>query len=364
MENNDIQMLRLGFEEDEKEFYEASKIGINKKMRRFFSDARKNAKQGTCFTCGKECSSFCKSHSVPKFCLKQVAVNGKVYFSGMQSEIPFMGDDSGIKEAGTFQLICRECDSTLFQDYESPAAYNSRPTGKILAEIAMKDYLQIISKRLQERSLYLLTEEQFPQNRNYARHQQEIIDLDLVEFTTAYQRAKAASSGKHNDWYYLCYYRQLDYVVPFAMQSRIVMICDFEGNVINDIYNMSPDYHTKEIHVAVFPLEKTSIILMFLDSREKRYRKFYRQLNKLELDDQLAAINYIIHSYCENVFLSKNISEDILKDKNFLDVSQKSSIVTSSLPFGNALQTAIMEFSLAKRNEIPNLLSTQNALLN
>ena len=205
-------------------------------------------------------------------------------------------------------------------------------------------------------------EEQSPQNHDYFRRQQDIIDLDLVEFTTAYQRAKSASSGKNNDWYYLCYYRQLDYVVPFAMQSPIVMICDFEGNVINDIYNMSPDYHTKEIHVAIFPLEKTSIVLMFIDSREKRYRKFYRQLNKLESDDQLVAINYIIHSYCENVFLSKNISEGILKDKNFLDVCQKSSIATSPLPFGNALQTAIMEFSLAKRNEIPNLLSAQYAL--
>lgn len=59
------------------------------------------------------------------------------------------------------------------------------------------------------------------------------------------------------------------------------MVCDFEDEVINDIYNMNPDYHTKEIHIAVFPLEQESIIMLFIDARDRRYRKFYKQLNKL-----------------------------------------------------------------------------------
>lgn len=81
------------------------------------------------------------------------------------------------------------------------------------------------------------------------------------------------------------------------------MVCDFEDDVINDIYNMSPDYHTKEIHIAVFPLEQESIIMLFIDARDKRYRKFYKQLNKLPLEEQLSAINYIIFSYSENVYM-------------------------------------------------------------
>lgn len=135
------------------------------------------------------------------------------------------------------------------------------------------------------------------------------------------------------------------------------MVCDFEDNVINDICNMNSDYHTKEIHIAVFPLEQESIVMLFVDTRDKRYRKFYQQLNKLPLDEQLSAINYIIFSYSENVYISKNIDESILTNGGFVATCQKSTIATASHPFGNALNAAVAEFSLSKRNEIPNLLS-------
>ena len=31
------------------------------------------------------------------------------------------------------------------------------------------------------------------------------------------------------------------------------MVCDFEDEVINDIYNMNPDYHTKKFTLPFFP---------------------------------------------------------------------------------------------------------------
>lgn len=362
MENQGIKMLRLGLDAQEKKEYEASKIELNKKMSRLFSEARKNAKQETCYICHKQCSSFCNSHSVPQFCLKQISANGKVYFSGMQGAVPFMGTDSGIKEAGTFQIICRECDSTLFQDYENADAYDALPTGKMLAEIAMKNYLQLISKRLHEKNLYNLTSKKYAERSSFLRDQQKIISLDLDQYTKACERAKVASLKNHDDWYHLCYYKKLDYVVPLAMQSAVTLICDFEDNILNNIYNMSSDYNPKDIHIAIFPLKKASVILLFVDSREKKYRKFYRQLNMLTSDDQLAAINYIVHSYCENIFLSKGIEKNILEDSNFLDVCQKSSVAASSRLFDNPIQAAVQEFSLNNRHKIPNLLSKQYAL--
>lgn len=279
----------------------------------------------------------------------------------MQSDAPFFGEDSGVKSSGTFKLICRECDSLLFQDYENPNAYNNEPDGVMLAEIALKNYLQMISKRLQEKELYELMEEKWP-NRCDFSGQLSIIDLDLLEYEKEFQRAKDAVLKKHKDWYHLCYYTKLDYVVPFAMQSAIDMICDFEGNIINDIFNMSPSYHTKEIHLAIFPLESSSVVIMFHDSREKRYRKFYKQLNKLEYEDQLAAINYIAHSYCENVFLSKDIDGSILHNKDFKDMCQQSVIAISSNPYYDPLSVARRDYSLSKRKTIPNLLSRGNAL--
>ena len=87
---------------------------------------------------------------------------------------------------------------------------------------------------------------------------------------------------------------------------------------------------------------------------------FFKQgLNKLPLEEQLSAINYIIFSYSENVYISKSIDDSVLKNEHFIAACQKSSIATANRPFGNALNAAIAEFSLSKRNEIPNLLSEE-----
>lgn len=330
-------------------------------------EAEKRAKLDKCYICGKDCSSFCNSHSVPKFCLKRIAPKGKLYFSGMQQDFPMLGEDKGVSDSGTFHIICDDCDNTCFQDYESPEAYLAAPTGKMLAQIAMKNYLHIISKRLIEKELYTIAAEHSPINGDFFQSQRNIVDLDLSEYVSAYKRAKIAAKGGHDDWYYLCYFKEIDYVVPYAAQSKITLISDFDGRIINDIYNLTPNCHVKDLHVAVFPLERKSVIIIFLDSRIKVYRNFYRQLNKLDLPDQLSAINYIIHAYTENVFLSKDIPQATLSDRAFKEVCQKSDIVLSSSPFANITdgkKFAMEEFSLSNRHKIPNLLSKEFSLAN
>ena len=56
--------------------------------------------------------------------------------------------------SGTFHYICRQCDSFLFQDYENIEALQGAPTDKMLAEIALKDILLMLSKRNQEKLIY------------------------------------------------------------------------------------------------------------------------------------------------------------------------------------------------------------------
>lgn len=356
---DDPQMLFLGLDEQEHQHYSHNRIKYNKKISKIQGQARQEAKLNYCYYCKKEVSSFCNSHSVPQFCLRRIATDGKLYYANTLIDLPFLRNEQGVNEAGTFQLICRDCDSRIFQQYEDPNAYQAKPTGQMLAQIAMKDYLQMIYKRLHEQALYRLMGTELGAPANYVEHNQEIISLDLSEYNSSFNRAQIGSLGKHNDWYYLCYYKKLNYTVPIAFQGGIVMVCDFENDVINDIYNMSPDYHTKEIHIAVFPLEQESVIMLFIDTRDKRYRKFYKQLNKLPLEEQLSAINYIIFSYSENVYISKDIDDSVLKNEQFIATCQKSSIATANHPFGNALNAAIAEFSLSKRNEIPNLLSEE-----
>lgn len=361
---NDIEMVRLGLTSDERKEYSAQKVEMNKKMTTLLKQARERAKSATCPLCRQPCSSFCNSHSIPQFCLKRIAKDGKVYPSVWSSGMPLFDREMGIKEAGTFQIICKDCDSKAFQEYESPGAYSSFPDGQVLAQICMKNYLQMISKRKREIELYKLELEIAPHAWRTLLHKIEVAELDLSEYEQGLGRAHKASHGNHNDWYYLCYYQKLDYTVPFAFQGPVDLICGLNGEIINNIYNMSPNYHTEEIHIAVFPFATESVVMMITDSRKKRYSKFCRQLKKLPIEEQLAVISYIIFSYSENVFISKDIDESVFSNEAFLKMCQGTSDAISATPMANdqALDVALKKFDLSKRDEVPNLLSEQYAL--
>lgn len=132
-------------------------IELNKKMSKAMRDVRSEIKTGQCLYCKKTVGSFCNSHNVPRFCLENIGIDGEVAGINSILNLPKMGVSAGkktqgINEAGTFSLICRACDSSIFQDYENPNNYESGkvPTQRMLAQIAMKNYLKFIYKRKME----------------------------------------------------------------------------------------------------------------------------------------------------------------------------------------------------------------------
>ncbi len=358
---NDIKMMRIRMDEYSREDKEHL-IEFRKEISSLMSKARERAKSGECFVCKKACESYCNSHSVPQFCLKRISVNGKVYISGIQKEFPVLGNDQGVNQAGTFRLICRECDSKIFREYETPAAYDNPPTPLMLAEVAMKNYLQLISKRLEENELYKLLGFKHKQMQLFVMRQRRIAELDIDAYRQSYEYAFKASHKIESNSYYLCYYQKLNYTVPVAFQGALTLVSDFDDNMINNIFDLRQEYRVEEIHLAVFPLENTSVIFMFVKSGTKKYRKFYKQLNKLDLADQLSAINYIILSYSENVFLSKEIDAKVFENEKFLDTCQKTLVCMGHGTPKEEISAAISEYSLKKRNQIPNLLSEHYAL--
>ena len=361
---NDIEMVKLGgMTPEERKRYEKNKIEINKKVSSLITEATNNAKLECCILCHKPCSSFCNSHSIPQFALKRIAEDGKVMLP-LQDEILTIGKDIGVNKAGTFHIICRDCDSRVFQLYEDPNAYNSKPADQMLAQIALKDVLLMISKRNQEREQYKLVGEQAEFLKDFADEKIYWGNFDLRDYGEDLEYARSSLDGRKSNRYYLCFYTVLDYVVPYAAQSSVTLISDFEDSIVNNIYSQEQKYRIKAIHVAVFPLKSTSAILLFIEDGVKRYRKFYRSLRKLPKDDQLAAINYLVFSYTENVFMNPTTHKELKKNDFFMDMCRKSTDFRSHTPFplDDPLEAAVKEFSLSKRNEIPNLLSREYAL--
>ena len=255
-------------------------IEAQKKVKKILKDSRNQAKKKTCYYCGKPCDGFCNSHTVPAFCLKNIADKGKVYYANTIIDLPILKADKGVNEAGTFHLICRECDGKIFQDYEEPLNYEDMPTIKMLAQIDMKNNLKFISKRLMEKELYDLMYERMGASTDYVFQKQNISDLDLKEYEDSFRHAKKCALKPFTGEYYIGFYKKLEYRVPVAFQDFIAMIADLEGNIINNIYNKDPKYVIRNISLCIFPFEKNSIIMLFVDKYNRRYSKFFKQLQR------------------------------------------------------------------------------------
>ena len=138
-------------------------IEVRKQINQMLSEARKSAKPTKCILCGNTQTSFCNSHSVPQLALRPIADNGMVLHAsaamGFDEEI--VDIENGVNKSGTFNYICRSCDGTFFQDYENEANLIKNPTDKILAEIAVKDMLLLMSKRATE-NLLKFSRKSFP----------------------------------------------------------------------------------------------------------------------------------------------------------------------------------------------------------
>ncbi len=356
MENTNFNFIRLTSEPTSKDM----EIRANKMLSRLTSQAAENTKQESCYYCGKSCTSFCNSHSIPIFALDRIAENGKV-FSFLDKSLHPSKESRGIKNTGTFQIICNDCDSKVFNDYENPDGYNNLPSDAMLSQIAMKNYLYLIWKMTNEIEFYKLLK-----NKGHSGITDEKIfwaEIDFDNYSKEYQYSKK-SLEKNNNSYYLCFFKHLDYVIPYAAQDAITLVGDLEDGLINDIYNDDIKARASCIHIMALPLKESSVVLAFIKNGDKRYRKFYKQLRSLSLEEQLSTINYILFGNTENIFVNPTVAKTLVDNDVFQDVCRKTADYTTNIFNINIspLKQAIKEFSLSQRKLIPNLLDRRYSL--
>lgn len=334
-----------------------------KKLNQLISNAKRNAKGEKCLYCDEEVKSFCNSHTIPAFILNNISSKGNLYNANKMIGMPLLKEEDGINRSGTFHVICRECDSKVFAEYENPESYNVEPSHKMLAQIAMKNYLKNIYKRKLELEMYKVTQEQFGLPKGMLSVQNEVNKLDSDEFMDGYLRAKKAALKNSNDTYYMFFCQRLEYVVPVAFQGPIAMISDLEGNEINNFFNMDPKYKLQELHLCIFPFESHSLVFMFIDSKSKRYRNFYKQFKKLNLEEQLKVVVYLLFAYTEDFFVHKYLDKKALENETLLNISGKSTIVQSMFPFADGKSSVKQSYNFAQVSLVPNILGEKYQVL-
>lgn len=209
-------------------------IEARKQIGKIISKSRGAAKPDRCLLCGKKISRFCDSHTVPRMVLKNIENDGKFDYANTILQIPLVNTDQGMKEATVFNLICRDCDNTLFQEYENLENLKKPPTERMLALIALKDLLHILDKRLVEIQLYNQRENNLPEA--FVKRKQMFNHLDKRDFFSELDRIRAMlDSASYN--YRLISWDKVDYKVPVAFQGSLTIYGDMNGELVVDIYD-------------------------------------------------------------------------------------------------------------------------------
>ena len=228
----------------------------------------------------------------------------------------------------------------------------------MLSQIATKNYLHLLWKTILANEIYKLDVKQY-----YCVAEEKLFwgKKDLNAYSKEYLFSKH-SLVKGDNSYYVCFFEELNYIIPYAAQAAITLVGVLEDNLINDVYNSDPNYETSHIHIMALPLEDTSVVLAFIKDGDKKYKTFYKQLRKLPLNEQLATINYILFSNTENIFMNPTVADKFMNDERLLDVCRKTCDYVATPFYIDPIGQAIKEFSLSQRNSIPNFLNQEFAL--
>lgn len=326
----------------------------------FLKEARQSSKPAECILCGKKLGRPCKSHSIPKFVLKNIASSGHVFTTNTALQWQILDDSKGVKDFETFLTICRDCDSQYFSAYENPDSWLSEPSGIMLSQIALKNFLHMRSKRLQEEALYDI----LLQRVGFDFGKQLVSRIDKDDYERSIGMLLREARKPKSSVYEIDYFVMLPYKVPLAFQDPIAMISGFEGTLINNVYNLNPSYEIQELHLSVFPLEKTSAVLCFTNRKHKRYRNFFRETRCLSLEEQLAVIQYLILVYAESPAFSDSVPKSFFKDKNVISViAQENTIFGEGDPdLAQTAKYAQNAYSCERAFSLPNLLTEEYAI--
>lgn len=337
-------------------------IKVRKQMNQMLSEAKKIAKPTKCILCGKMQTSFCNSHSVPQLVLRPIADNGMVLHAsaaiGLNEEI--VDIENGVNKSGTFNYICRNCDGTFFQEYESEVNLIKYPTDKMLAEIVVKNMLLLMSKRATEKELAKIQQKKFSCFYNI-ENLIELKELDADEFKEEIFFHKDIAKRNETGGYQILFWKVLSYVIPIAAQSAIALSTDMEGKKINEVYNYDPSLRMQYMHLCFFPLKSQSVVLAFYHKRDKFYRSLRHQINSSSEDKILKYLNYLLFAHTENYFISKNVKHEIENNEFLRKLSQESNGLPA-MGYLNRDNNFGMGYTPIHMDEIPNFLNSKWAI--
>lgn len=146
--------------------------------------------------------------------------------------------------------------------------------------------------------------------------------------------------------------------------KQVILISTYTWQIklrdTNDVFNSSKSFHPSDLHLCVLPLERETAIILFVENKDIRYRKFRKQFEKLDEESKLGLINYLIFLYTEDYFMAKELQDKI--DLQILnEVVNRTPVIWSLSPIKDTKMLG-EKFNLINWPSIPNLLSEEYKL--
>lgn len=262
-------------------------------------------KKKKCFLCGKKVKKFCNSHSVPKFIFSTIQNMGLVA-DGKETQLE--GFDAfnrpGINNAGTFKLICPECDKKYFNNYESKKAILNLDgsSHNLLNMIALKTNLFKLYKRSVENELFKLIIKEGSHDPQ-TRYSSKISGMDMIDFEQETLHFKSAVRNS-KDVTDVIFNELFDFESNIACQISFPLYLDLQNNIVVDVDNMNPNYKIEMLYVCVFPFKSQTRVILFRHKKSKKYSKFIKQFSELSETKKLKFINNAIYAYSEDFWVN------------------------------------------------------------
>lgn len=301
-------------------------IKISKEFSKIRKEANEYTKGTNCTLCGKECSSFCNSHTIPRFVIKNISENGKVYIPSMSFEkldldarLKLFQANPGVEKTLTFECICRECDNGVFSCVENETVLEKAFDGRILNLYALKILLHTYYSKIKSTNFLNIGAEK--KNRpDIASMLSTPWIFDAIETTREIRDYKSAMENGAFIKHKIILDIILDKKVNFCTTTEITLPFSYLGKKINDLAG-EESYRTRfgGIFILILPLKsgKTRVV-MYYRRKYSVYDTVRDEFENMDLETKLQAISNILIIYTEEFVYNDSVLPNIKKAEDIM----------------------------------------------
>lgn len=270
--------------------------------------ARKSQEKKECYLCGTKLDKYCNSHTVPKFIFDEISENGMLA-DGKETQVKISKHFKrpGAKNAGTFRMICSDCDAEYFNPYESKKVLSNITNNdyKLFSRIALKTTLYKLYKRKVELEMQFSFEDKDITNAQIDTNKM-VFGMDLNDFIYEANLYKDIVLKEQNR-IDVIYNELIDVKSHLVCQNSFPIYVGLDNRVLVDVRNYDKTYNVETIHFCVFPIGDKTRVILFKHKHHHKYKKFIPQFNELSREDKLKLINNYVYACSEDYWVNPKV---------------------------------------------------------